>query len=82
MPNVHLTAQMTEYVETQIESGAYANISEVVRAGIRALMQQDGAGDYYRLRAELGHAMYQVDAGRTVAFDVDDFLTRKHDTAA
>ena len=35
MPNVHLTDPMRAYVQSQIDSGAYANLSEVVRAGIR-----------------------------------------------
>ena len=38
MPNIHLTTPMQEYVQGQIASGAYANLSEVVRAGIRLLM--------------------------------------------
>ena len=33
MPNIHLTAPMEAYIKGQIESGAYANLSEVVRAG-------------------------------------------------
>ena len=33
MPNVHLTQPMESYVQRQIRSGAYANLSEVVRAG-------------------------------------------------
>jgi len=39
MPNVHLTEAMQEYAEHQLSSGAYANLSEVVRAGMRLLMQ-------------------------------------------
>jgi antitoxin ParD1/3/4 len=38
MPNIHLTEPMQKYVQTQIESGAYANVSEVVRAGNRLVM--------------------------------------------
>ena len=37
MPNVHLTEPMHNYVQGQIQSGAYANLSEVARAGIRLL---------------------------------------------
>ena len=29
MPNVHLTASMEAYVQGQIRSGSYANVSEV-----------------------------------------------------
>ena len=32
MPNVHLTKPMQDYAEDQIRSGAYANLSEIVRA--------------------------------------------------
>ena len=42
MPNVHLTEPMEAYVQGQIKSGAYANMSEVVRAGIRLVMKRDG----------------------------------------
>ncbi|MDR2214706.1 MAG: type II toxin-antitoxin system ParD family antitoxin [Nevskiaceae bacterium] len=43
VPNIHLTEPMQEYVRSQIAAGAYANLSEVVRAGIRLLMRNDGA---------------------------------------
>ncbi len=47
---------MRDYVDGQIRSGAYANLSEVVRAGIRLLMERDGARKFYALKAELEHA--------------------------
>ena len=37
MSNVRLTKQMQRYAKGQIESGAYANMSEVVRAGLRLI---------------------------------------------
>jgi antitoxin ParD1/3/4 len=37
MPNVHLTPQMQEFAEREIATGAFANLSEVVRAGMRKL---------------------------------------------
>jgi len=74
MPNVHLTKQMQDYVDQQITSGAYANVSEVIRAGMRKLMEDDGARDFYRLKAELEDAAAQAKRGDTVAFDLDDFL--------
>ena len=43
MPNIHLTRPMHDFVEGQIKSGACANMSEVVRAGLRLLMEKDGA---------------------------------------
>jgi antitoxin ParD1/3/4 len=41
MPNIHLTVPMQEYVRSQLVCGAYANLSEVVRAGIRLLMAKE-----------------------------------------
>jgi antitoxin ParD1/3/4 len=35
--NVNLTPQMDRFVEEKIQNGQYANASEVVRAGLRAL---------------------------------------------
>ena len=37
MSNVRLTKQMQRYAKGQIEPGAYANMSEVVRAGLRLI---------------------------------------------
>ena len=69
MPNVHLTHTMEAYVQNQIKSGAYANLSEVVRAGIRLLMERDGARQFYALKADLEEAMREVEAGGFDTFD-------------
>ena len=69
MPNVHLTAAMEEYVKGQIRSGAYANLSEVVRAGIRMLMERDGARQFYALKADLEGAVREAEAGEFAEFD-------------
>ena len=69
MQNVHLTRQMESYVQGQIRSGAYANLSEVVRAGIRLLMERDGARQFYALRAELEEAVREAEAGGFEEFD-------------
>lgn len=82
MPNVHLTDQMTDYVDLQIRSGAFSNVSEVVRAGIRALMEQDGARDFFRLKAELEQALIEGEqSGPGESFDVDAFLAERKRTA-
>ncbi|MDE0148749.1 MAG: type II toxin-antitoxin system ParD family antitoxin [Rhodospirillaceae bacterium] len=69
MPNVHLTKPMESYVHGQIESGAYANVSEVVRAGIRLLMERDGARQFYALKADLEAAVREAEAGGFSDFD-------------
>ena len=69
MPNVYLTEQMESYVHGQIRSGAYANLSEVVRAGIRLLMERDGARQFYALKADLEEAVREAEAGGFEEFD-------------
>ena len=69
MPNVHLTASMEAYVQGQIRSGSYANVSEVVRAGIRMLMERDGARQFYALKADLETAVREAEAGAFTEFD-------------
>jgi antitoxin ParD1/3/4 len=39
--NVNLTEQMDRFVDGKIQSGEYANASEVMRAGLRALKQME-----------------------------------------
>ena len=73
MPNVYLTEQMESYVHGQIRSGAYANLSEVVRAGIRLLMERDGARQFYALKAELEEAVREAEAGGFEEFDALDY---------
>lgn len=63
MPNIHLTAPMQDYAQGQIASGAYANLSEVKRAGRRLLMEKDGARQFYALKAELEVAHREAEGG-------------------
>lgn len=69
MPNVHLTASMEAYVQGQLKSGSYANVSEVVRAGLRMLMERDGARQFYALKSELEGALREAEAGEFAEFD-------------
>lgn len=48
--NVNLTPQMDRLVETKIRNGQYANASEVIRAGLRAL-EEDEREDAAKLDA-------------------------------
>lgn len=69
MPNVHLTKQMQEYAEAQIEAGAYANLSEIVREGMRTLMEKDRLRAFRELKAELELALAEAEAGDFEEFD-------------
>ena len=48
--NINLTPQMDRLVETKIRNGQYANASEVIRAGLRAL-EKDEREDAAKLDA-------------------------------
>lgn len=41
--NVSLTPQLQEFVRRKVESGLYNNASEVVREGLRLLIERDAA---------------------------------------
>ena len=56
MPNISLPAAMQDYAERQVQAGVYANLSEVVRAGLRKLMDEDGATAFYLLKRDLAAA--------------------------
>lgn len=73
MANIHLTEPMRAYVEGQIKSGAYANVSEVVRAGLRLLMDKDGARQFYTLKAELESALSEAQTEPLAPFDPEAF---------
>ncbi|MCU0352734.1 MAG: type II toxin-antitoxin system ParD family antitoxin [Cytophagales bacterium] len=47
--NIHLTKHFEEFIAGKVQSGKYNNASEVVRAGLRALEQQE---KLYQLRLE------------------------------
>ena len=56
MPDISLPDAMQDYAERQVQAGGYANLSEVVRAGLRKLMDEDGATAFHLLRRDLAAA--------------------------
>lgn len=48
--NINLTPELDKYVDRRIREGRYANASEVLRAGLRAL-EEDEKEDQARLEA-------------------------------
>ena len=60
--NINLTPEMDRFVDAKIRSGQYANASEVLRAGLRAL-QQDDKEDQARLKALRTAIQAGIDSG-------------------
>ena len=65
--SITLPYDMAEVVEGKIKSGAYASVSEVVREGVRALLERDAAIERW-LREEVvaGHPEYLADPSKGV----------------
>ncbi len=66
--SITLPLEMAEVVDSKIKSGAYATVSEVVRDGMRALMERDAAVERW-LREDVvaGHNEYLADPSKGVA---------------
>jgi antitoxin ParD1/3/4 len=67
---VSLPAEIAEAVEEKVKSGAYASVSEVMRDGVRALLERDRDVEQW-LRDEVvpGHAEYLADPSKGVPAD-------------
>lgn len=73
--SITLPHEMAAVVEAKISSGAYASVSEVMRDGMRALMERDAALERW-LRTEVvaGHAEYL--AAPSKAVPAEELLAR------
>lgn len=60
--NINLTPEMDRYVDAKIHSGQYAKASEVLRAGLRAL-EEDEKEDLARLEALRTAVRAGIDSG-------------------
>ena len=68
--SITLPNDMATVISDKVNSGAYASVSEVVREGIRALVERDTALEKW-LREEVvaGHMEYLADPDRAVPAD-------------
>jgi putative addiction module CopG family antidote len=73
--SITLPLEMAEAVESKIRSGGYASVSEVVRDGVRALLERDLAMErWLREDVAAGHKEYLADRSKGVL--ADDILPR------
>jgi antitoxin ParD1/3/4 len=70
--NVHLTPELKKLVDDEVEAGHYASASEVVREGLRLLLEERRWRD--EARAKLAEGLAQAKAGRLV--DGDEAVER------
>jgi len=78
---VSLQPAQAGYVDSLVESGAYASVSEVVRAGWRALQERDAVVERW-LRNEVVpvYDAMQADSGRGISADRVLEAMRAHHT--
>ena len=60
--NISLTKPLEEFVQTKVDGGMYASASEVVRAGLRILVEQE-------LDTKIARGLKEADAGLGVDFN-------------
>jgi antitoxin ParD1/3/4 len=69
--NVSLTTELDEWVVNKVKSGMYKTSSEVVREGLRLLLQRDiqKQAMLEELKTELMIGCKQLDSGKSLVFD-------------
>ncbi|MEJ0015607.1 MAG: type II toxin-antitoxin system ParD family antitoxin [Acetobacteraceae bacterium] len=71
--SVTLGDHFAEFIDQQVDSGRYGSASDVVRAGLRLLEEQEARLE--ALRAALADG---ENSGTARPFDVEAFLAAKH----
>ena len=69
--NISLTAELDEWVVNKVKSGMYKSSSEVIREGLRLLLQRDihRQAMLEELKTEVLIGCSQLDAGKSQVFD-------------
>jgi len=65
--NVHLTPELKKLVEEEVASGQYASASEVIREGLRLLVEERRWRE--EVRRKIAEGMAQAKAGQLVDGD-------------
>mgnify|MGYP001612305333 CR=1 FL=1 len=65
--NVSLTRQLEQLVNEKVNSGMYRTASEVIREGLRLLMERDRRLE--RLRADIRAGFTQIERGEFSQYD-------------
>ncbi|MEM8575704.1 MAG: type II toxin-antitoxin system ParD family antitoxin [Pseudomonadota bacterium] len=70
-PSISLTEHQQAFVRALVESGRYHGVSEVVRAGLRLLEDEEArrAAELRRLQADVQDGLADIEAGRVRDFD-------------
>jgi antitoxin ParD1/3/4 len=70
MPNVNLTPELEGFAETCVASGRYGNVSEVMRAALRLLQEQEARREAFTQMLE----RVSREADEQGCYEVDDVI--------
>jgi antitoxin ParD1/3/4 len=70
-----LTVQQAEYIDRKVAAGGFASGSEVVRAGLRSMEENDATIDRW-LREEVVPAIAELEANPELARPADEVFER------
>jgi len=81
--SIALTPQWGAWVDALVESGEYRSASEVIRDGLRSLREgrEREAAELAEIRARIGKALDQADAGEFAAGAGEDAVRRAFEIA-
>ncbi len=71
--SISLSEHFADFIEGQVQSGRYGSASDVVRAGLRLLEDQEAKLEALRKAIQEG-----LDSGEPEPFDFDEFLKEMH----
>lgn len=83
--SITLPHEMAELVEAKVQAGHYASVSEVLREGVRALIERDSAFErWLRDEAVASYKEYKADPSTGIPIDevLGRILKRANDRAA
>jgi len=74
--NISLTPELEKFVNKKVESGLFQTASEVVRAALRLLCEQDEVRQkkLEELRREIAIGIEQLDRGESAPFNAMEIL--------
>lgn len=75
---ISLSSEQAAYIDEKVEKGDYASVSEVVRAGLRALRERDAAIEQW-LHTEVAAAYDAMKANPDRAVPLDAAFTKLRD---
>jgi len=73
--SITLPHEMAEIVESKVQSGHYASVSEVLRDGVRALIERDAAFEKW-LRDEVVASIKEYEADPSTGIPARDMMQR------